>query len=314
MSDDLQKPPQSEIPRIRYDDDDDDGGDKPTMLHKLAQRSLEKPFLLVVGGDASVGRYCAIESGMVIGRSVGADIVLSEEGVSRRHARVAVLPDGGFHFVDLGSSNGMRCKGARVVSQVLREGERIQIGEAILVPLHIKDAGANFQRNLFASATEDPTSRLAERGFFTAMAERECSLAARYGVPLSLTVIAVDQYHALIKAHGAALGIILLKSIGHIAKRRAPPGVLVARHGVDQLAVLLPETTAASALTWASSVLAAASSVNFEFTSHSIDVTISAGVAAMGEEGVTSLRELTARAGGRLARSKVEGGSKVTAT
>lgn len=327
---DERKPRQ--VPRVLYDEDEDESSNKPTHIQptpsdgvpdasvavrEQASRSRAptapmRPYLVVVGGRESVGRYYPIEDGMVIGRAVGADIVLDEAGVSRRHARVGLLPDGAFYFEDLGSSNGLLYGGVRVTSQIVREGARIQIGDAVLIPLHIQDAGFDFQKNLFMSATEDPTTRLAHRGYFTSMAERECSLASRYGVPLSLAVLLVDQFHALLQSYGAPAGTIILKSIAHIAKRKAPRGLLVARHGVDQLAVILPETAASAARAWAEEVRSATSNVKFDFTSTSARVTVSGGLASTGEDGCTTMRELTARAEARLAQSKLEGGNRMT--
>jgi FHA domain-containing protein len=64
---------------------------------------------------------------MVIGRSKGCDIRLSDPNVSRRHAEVR--PDGaGYRIFDLDSTNGIEIDGKRVKELALTDGMRFTIG------------------------------------------------------------------------------------------------------------------------------------------------------------------------------------------
>jgi len=75
----------------------------------------------VVLGDAVVA----------VGRMSECDIVLNDSNVSRRHAEIRPTPDG-FALVDLGSTNGSRVNGVRVVQRDLRDGDEITIGNTRL--------------------------------------------------------------------------------------------------------------------------------------------------------------------------------------
>jgi len=69
---------------------------------------------------------------IVIGRSPGADIVLGDDFVSGRHARVAPAGDSAI-VEDLGSTNGTVLNGKRLsVPTTLREGDTIDIGSVRL--------------------------------------------------------------------------------------------------------------------------------------------------------------------------------------
>lgn len=68
----------------------------------------------------------------VIGRARGCALVLSDDSVSRRHARIRRDP-AGWTIEDLGSKNGMRINSLRAQRQQLRDGDRIDVGGVRLV-------------------------------------------------------------------------------------------------------------------------------------------------------------------------------------
>ena len=69
---------------------------------------------------------------VVIGRSPGADIVIGDDFVSGKHARVSPAGDGAV-LEDLGSTNGTLLNGQRLsVPQTLRPGDAIDIGSVRL--------------------------------------------------------------------------------------------------------------------------------------------------------------------------------------
>lgn len=65
---------------------------------------------------------------VVIGRDPGADLVLDNTGISRRHARIVRSPVG-FVVEDLGSANGTFVNEAPVTRQPLAENDMIGIGK-----------------------------------------------------------------------------------------------------------------------------------------------------------------------------------------
>src|SRR5215211_5773808 len=69
---------------------------------------------------------------MRIGRAPECELVLKDNRVSRRHARLAAR-DGVLILTDLGSTNGTRVNGHRVTEVVLGAGDTVQLGETSLV-------------------------------------------------------------------------------------------------------------------------------------------------------------------------------------
>lgn len=68
---------------------------------------------------------------LIIGRSSELDIVLVEDMVSRKHAKIT-LSAGKITIEDLGSTNGTFVNGEKVKSSRLKEGDRILVGTSIL--------------------------------------------------------------------------------------------------------------------------------------------------------------------------------------
>jgi hypothetical protein len=69
---------------------------------------------------------------LTIGRATDNGLVIHDSRVSRHHARLQARR-GTLVFTDLGSTNGSRVNGARVAEVVLGEGDRIEVGDTILV-------------------------------------------------------------------------------------------------------------------------------------------------------------------------------------
>ena len=71
------------------------------------------------------------EKQIVIGRSSELDMVLVEDMVSRKHAKIT-LQGGKITIEDLGSTNGTFVNGEKVKTARLKEGDRILVGTSIL--------------------------------------------------------------------------------------------------------------------------------------------------------------------------------------
>lgn len=68
---------------------------------------------------------------IIIGRSSELDMVLVEDMVSRKHAKITIA-NGKITIEDLGSTNGTFVNGEKVKTSRLKEGDRILVGTSIL--------------------------------------------------------------------------------------------------------------------------------------------------------------------------------------
>lgn len=98
----------------------------------------------------------------LIGRTRQADLVLEDEGVSRRHAKVAITDDGVVNLIDLDSTNGTLLNGARIDLAIARDGDRIQIGPEVVLRFSYRTPDSLIAAS--KAAPVDPAKRAAEIG------------------------------------------------------------------------------------------------------------------------------------------------------
>jgi hypothetical protein len=77
---------------------------------------------------------------LTIGRAADNDLVLADGRVSRHHARITARR-GTYVFRDLGSTNGSRVNAVNVTELVLGAGDRIELGDSVIVVEAAGDVG-----------------------------------------------------------------------------------------------------------------------------------------------------------------------------
>ncbi|MBW2700193.1 MAG: FHA domain-containing protein [Deltaproteobacteria bacterium] len=98
---------------------------------------------------------------IVVGRSSELDMVLVEDMVSRKHAKI-VTTDSAVMIQDLGSTNGTFVNGEKVRKARLKEGDRILVGTSILKLVALEASGAG-DMPIDQAAAKDKMERLAKR-------------------------------------------------------------------------------------------------------------------------------------------------------
>jgi diguanylate cyclase (GGDEF)-like protein len=130
-------------------------------------------------------------------------------------------------------------------------------------------------------ARTDGLTKLANRRAFEEGLSREWARSARYGRPMSLIMIDVDQFKLFNDTYGHQAGDDTLTAIaGIIAQASKRPGDLAARFGGEEFAILLPDTDQRGAIQIADAIRDGVSRLRIDHagSDHKI-VTISAGVA-----------------------------------
>jgi uncharacterized protein DUF4388/FHA domain-containing protein len=105
---------------------------RPPMESQVPKASPSRTLALrFISGKYQGGEFpLGAQPEIIVGRSSELDMVLVEDMVSRRHARIAC----GDQIVieDLGSTNGTFVNGEKIKKATLKEGDRVLIGTSIL--------------------------------------------------------------------------------------------------------------------------------------------------------------------------------------
>jgi len=91
----------------------------------------EARLVLVRGAAAPAGCALPRQGGVLLGRDASCDLVLEDERVSGRHARVEAHGDG-WQVKDLDSANGTFVNGEDVAEKVLAPGDELELGDVVL--------------------------------------------------------------------------------------------------------------------------------------------------------------------------------------
>jgi FHA domain/Protein of unknown function (DUF3662) len=103
-----------------------------TMVFTVPRPSAPAARLRIVLREGGEHVHEFDGSGLTIGRAADNDLVIADSRVSRHHARV-VGRRGTLVYADLGSTNGSRVNGVVVGELVLGAGDRIELGDTVIV-------------------------------------------------------------------------------------------------------------------------------------------------------------------------------------
>jgi diguanylate cyclase (GGDEF)-like protein len=279
---------------------------------ELAARTQRDRAYLIVLAGSNVGEMHRVEGDeTVIGRAQNASIRLNDDGISRRHARVA---QSGADVVieDLGSANGTFVNGDTVTRRVLQDGDKIRIGSTTILKFTYHDKlDESFQQQMYDAALRDALTRAFNKKYFLDRLETEISYATRHKTNLSLVMLDIDHFKRVNDTFGHLAGDYVLTRVAKLAMATVRSEDVFARYGGEEFAVICRGVSLTSAGILGERLRQLVEVSQFEHEQQRVPITISAGIAGYPETPVQSATELIAAADEALYEAKRTGRNRV---
>jgi len=108
-------------------------GEAPRSNKRLKRKERGTPRAFAITNGPQAGERADLAGGTVqIGRSADCQLILDDDYVSTRHARV-VAGDNGFYVEDLGSTNGTYVNGQRITQPTtISLADSVRIGRTVM--------------------------------------------------------------------------------------------------------------------------------------------------------------------------------------
>jgi diguanylate cyclase (GGDEF)-like protein len=239
-----------------------------------------------------------------VGRGSAAGLILDADSVSRKHARIERF-GGGHKIVDMGSTNGTYVNGVKVKEHILKDGDRIGIGKALLKYMAGGNIEGAYHEEVQRLMRFDPLTNVFNKRHFDECLRLAVFTAAGSARPLSLIVFDLDHFKKVNDTHGHMAGDAVLCGASQSVQGILSPAEVFGRVGGEEFAVLCEDTELSAALERAEAIRRAVSREPYTFEDKRLPATVSVGVAQL--TGAEEAEGLFDRADGQLYAAKGSG-------
>lgn len=267
-------------------------------------------FVVLAGVD--IGRkYPLNKNSLQIGRNESCDIFIDDEDVSRNHARIEIKEDL-ILLEDLGSTNGTLVNGKEIKTCVLKDGDRIQIGNTTVLKFNfLDDIEDTYNERLYTAANKDYLTGIYNKKYLLDRLRMEISYARRHQTPLSLIIFDLDFFKQVNDEYGHLAGDQILKQMAaHIVTMKRQED-LFARYGGEEFVLLLRDTPKETAIQIAEKLRSRIEELPFVVDENHVQISISIGVATFLRNNYKNGDTFLRAADQQLYKAKKEGRNRV---
>lgn len=289
-------------------------GETNTLRAELQKAKEQEACFIMIRGTPQGHRFFLTRSEMTMGRDQAADIVLADQGVSRKHAKVTKEGEK-VKLTDLKSSNGTFLNDKKIPSGgtvSLSKEDMVRVGNSILKFLPKGELEILFYGNLDTAAHSDPLTRIYNKGYLLEALDAEFKRAKALHNEFCLLFFDLDHFKKVNDTYGHDGGDFVLKEFTSMIKTgHLRPKDIFARYGGEEFVVLLANTNSKEALDLGERIRAAVETHAFIYEGKRIPITTSIGIAELTTE-VESPQTLIKAADKALYSSKSNGRNRVS--
>lgn len=296
-----------------------DDWDEDTTATNLAEKLVDtgprrdRPCLTVLTGTSTGTVYKLARGTHVIGRKENTELRITDDGISRSHARVRC--EGDLVFVeDMGSRNGTYVNGRVIDAPTpLHDGDKIQVGRTTVIRYALHDElDESFHDNLLSSALRDPLTKLFNKRYLMDRLDSELKFAHRHETAVSILMLDLDHFKRINDSYGHLAGDAVLVHLAQILVKAVRNEDVVARFGGEEIVIILRSISLDLALTLGERLRRTVEKQVVEHQDRAIEATVSIGVAGFPSTRAETVEQLLDAADKALYRAKHAGRNNVS--
>jgi diguanylate cyclase (GGDEF)-like protein len=243
----------------------------------------------------------------VVGRSLDCQIKIHESGVSRRHALITQSGETEYFVQDLGSRNGTTVRGRPVTRARLTDGDRIGVGPVFFRFALADETEEMALKRRYEFSIVDGLTGAMNRKHFDDRLIGELAFAKRHQALVSLIFIDVDHFKRVNDRYGHQAGDTVLRRLAAVLRSTLRVEDVFARYGGEEFAIIARGIDTAKALSFAERIRILVEKSQFIHKTMPLSVTVSIGVASLGDCRDASVDQLVSLADSRLYVAKASG-------
>jgi diguanylate cyclase (GGDEF)-like protein len=277
------------------------------LAGQLRVASPHQACLVVIAGSRLGHRIQLGKGTVMIGRGSTSAVLLDSDSVSRQHARVEWT--GSHHkLVDLNSTNGTYVNEAKIDDHVLADGDRVQVGKALLKYISGGNIESQYHEEIQRLTRYDGLTGVHNKRHFEETFETELMLSRTQPRTLTLVLFDLDHFKNVNDTWGHTAGDAILRQVAEIAAKQTDPDrQILGRVGGEEFALLWPGADLDQGRGLADRIREAVASEPLSFGGTQIPITVSLGVSVRGLESAEPGREFYQRADTKLYEAKAAG-------
>lgn len=283
-------------------------------LRSTLKRQSKDRHLLVRVKGAELGRVSHLPAEPVrVGRSQDCELWLSDDGVSRKHARI--FREGTAYLIeDTESANGTFVQGQRVSRQLLHDGDVIQFGPTAVFRYTVTDESQEaLLQQLYDASVTDALTGAHNREHFDTQLRAELSYARRHKSDVSLAFFDVDHFKKVNDTHGHQAGDAVLVALAEAIRSMVRDEDVFARYGGEEFALILRGIDRPGTKIVGERLRERVAAMRVPFEGKELSLTISVGCASCAELEDKTPEALVSLSDKRLYAAKHGGRNRVVA-
>ncbi len=288
-------------------------GDQTTLNSEIRRAKEQEACLIIIRGTPQGHRYFITQPEMTIGRDQTADVVVQDQSVSRKHAKLT-KKNNDVLLTDLGSVNGTTVNGHKVPpgdSVVLAKEDMIRLGNSIFKYLPAGELEILFYGNLGFAANMDALTKIYNRAYLLEALEAEFKRAKALHTDFAVLYCDLDFFKKINDTFGHEAGDHVLREFCALVRgAHLRPKDIFARYGGEEFVIMLANMNATGASEIAEKIRASVQTHAFIYEGKRLPVTVSIGVAEITSE-IHSAQTLLRSADKALYSAKEGGRNKV---